>query len=103
MNLVYGTIPVLIIGFLQLIFHINQSPRLFGSFVVWYILNNGEFTGIFYNRNICAAWLAASFPFFVAAIRFQIHSKHDFYKNIFALFSLFSVSVAMVMTNSRMH
>ena len=101
MNLVYGTIPVLIIGFCQLIFGFNESPRFFGSFIVWHMLGNGEFTGVFYNRNICAAWLAATFPFFVAAIRLQILSRVDIYKMIVALFALLSISIAMIMTNSR--
>ena len=101
MSLVYGTIPVLIIGFSQLIFGFNESLRFFGSFIVWHGLHNGEFTGGFYNRNICAAWLAASFPFFVAAIRSQIHSKEDISKKVVASLALFSVSLAMVLTNSR--
>ena len=82
MSLVYGTIPVLIIGFSQLIFGFNESLRVFGSFIVWHLLDNGEFTGVFYNRNICAAWLAASFPFFVAAIRAETHSKENISKNL---------------------
>ena len=101
LNLVYGTIPVLIIGFSQLVFGFNGSPRLFGSFIVWHVLDRGEFTGIFYNRNICAAWLAASFPFFVAAMHSQVTSRENFSKKIVALIALFSVSLAMVMSNSR--
>ena len=101
MNLAYGTIPVLIFGFSQLIFGFNESLRIFGSFVVWHVLDNGEFTGVFYNRNICAAWLAASFPFFVAAIRFQIYLKEDILKKIVAWLALCSVSIAMILTNFR--
>ena len=101
MSLVYGTIPVLIIGFLHLIFAFDHSPRLFGSFIVWHMLDEGEFSGVFYNRNICAAWLAASFPFFVAAIRFQVYSREDVCKRVGAFFALFSISLAMIMTNSR--
>ena len=101
MSLVYGTIPVLIIGFSQLIFGFTESLRIFGSIIVWHFLDNGEFTGIFYNRNICAAWLAASFPFFVAAIRSQIHSKGGISKKVVALLALFSVSLAMILTDSR--
>ena len=101
MSLVYGTIPVLIIGFSQLIFGFNESLRIFGSFIVWHVLNTGEFTGVFYNRNICAAWLAASFPFFVSAIRSQIHSKEDISKKVVASLALFSVSLAMILSNSR--
>ena len=100
-SLVCGTIPILIIGFSQLIFGFNESLRFFGSFIVWHVLDNGEFTGVFYNRNICAAWLAASFPFFVAAIRSQIHSKEDVSKKVVASLALFSISLAMVLTNSR--
>ena len=77
MCLIYGTIPVVIIGFSQLIFGFNESLRVFGSFIVWHFLDNGEFTGVFYNRNICAAWFAASFPFFVAAVRSQVHSNEN--------------------------
>ena len=101
MSLVYGTIPVLIIGFSQLIFGFNESLRVFGSFIVWHLLDNGEFTGVFYNRNICAAWLAASFPFFVAAIRAETHSKENISKNFVASLALFSVSLAMILSNSR--
>ena len=101
MSLVYGTIPVLIIGFSQLIFGFNESLRVFGSFIVWHLLDNGEFAGVFYNRNICAAWLAASFPFFVAAIRAETHSKENISKNFVALLALFSVSLAMILSNSR--
>ena len=101
MSLVYGTIPVLIIGFSQLIFRFDESLRVFGSFIVWHVLDNGEFTGVFYNRNICAAWLAVSFPFFVAAIGSQIHSREDISKKVVASLALFSVTLAMVLTNSR--
>ena len=101
MSLVYGTIPVLIIGFSQLIFGFSETLRVFGSFIVWHFLDNGEFTGVFYNRNICAAWLAASFPFFVAAIRSQIHSKVGMWKKVVASLALFSISLAMVLSNSR--
>ena len=101
MSLVYGTIPVLIIGFSQLIFRFDESLRVFGSFIVWHVLDNGEFTGVFYNRNICAAWLAVSFPFFVAAIGSQIHSKEDILKKVVASLALFSVTLAIVLTNSR--
>ena len=101
MSLVYGTIPVLIIGFSQLIFRFDESLRIFGSFIVWHVLDNGEFTGVFYNRNICAAWLAVSFPFFVAAIGSQIHSKEDISKKVVASLALFSVTLAIVLTNSR--
>ena len=68
---------------------------------MWHMLDNGEFTGVFYNRNICAAWMAACLPFFVAAFRSQIHSKKHLRKNFIALFSLFSISLAMIMSNSR--
>ena len=101
MSLVYGTIPVLIIGFSQLIFGFNESLRVFGSFIVWHLLDNGEFTGVFYNRNICAAWLAASFPFFVAVMRSNVSTKENISKNVLASLALFSVSLAMVLTNSR--
>ena len=101
MSLVYGTIPVLIIGFSQLIFGFNESLRIFGSFIVWHVIDNGEFTGVFYNRNICAAWLAASFPFFVAAMRSNIHLKEDISKKVVASLALFSVSLAMILTDSR--
>ena len=101
MSLVYGTIPVLIIGFSQLIFRFNESARIFGSFIVWHVIDNGEFAGVFYNRNICAAWLAANFPFFVAAIGSQIHSREDIPRKVVASLALFSVSLAMVLTNSR--
>ena len=100
LSLVYGTIPVLIIGFSQLIFGFNERKD-FGSFIVWHLLDSGEFTGLFYNRNICAAWLAASFPFFVAAIRSQIRSKEDVSKKFVASLALFSVSLAMILSNSR--
>ena len=100
-SLVYGTIPVLIIGFSQLIFGFNESLRFLGSFIVWHVLDNGDFTGVFYNTNICAAWLAASFPFFVAAVRYRIHSKEDISKKVVASLALLSVSLAMIFTNSR--
>ena len=100
-SLVYGTIPVLIIGFSKLIFGFNESLRIFGSFVVWHFLDDGEFTGIFYNRNICAAWLAASFPFFVAAVRSEIHSNQGISKKVVSSLALFSISLAMVLTYSR--
>ena len=101
MSLVYGTIPILMIGFSRLIFGFNESLRLFGSFIVWHVLDTGDFTGVFYNRNICAAWLAATFPFFVAAIRSQIHFRQDMPRKVVASIALFLVSFAMVLTNSR--
>ena len=99
--LVCGTIPVLIIGFSQLLFGFSHSPRLFGSFIVWHLSHVSEFTGIFYNRNICAAWLAANFPLFIAATYSQAIAKNNFSKQTFAFLALLSISVAMFMTNSR--
>ena len=53
-SLIFGTIPVLVIGFIQLIFQFQFTPRLFGSFIVWHLFNDfGDFSGVFYNRNIC--------------------------------------------------
>ena len=101
MSFVYGTIPILIIGFSQLLFGFNESLRIFGSFIVWHFLDNGEFTGVFYNRNICAAWFAAIFPFFAAAILSQVHANENIFKKVVGLLALFSVSLAMVLTNSR--
>ena len=101
MSLVYGTIPVLIIGFSHLIFKFNEPLRVFGSFIVWHFLDQGEFNGVFYNRNICAAWLAAIFPFFVAAVLSQIHSKESTSKKVVASLAMFSVSLAMILSNSR--
>ena len=101
MCLVYGTIPVLVIGFSNLIFGFDESLRIFGSFIVWHFLQDGEFTGVFYNRNICAAWLAAIFPFFIAALRSHISLKDDLVKKLVASIALFSVSFAMVLSNSR--
>lgn len=101
MSLVYGTVPVVIIGFSKLIFGFNEPLRLFGSFIVWHFLDNREFTGLFYNRNICAAWLAASFPFFVAAIRSQIHLSQDILTKFVASLALLSMSLAMVLSYSR--
>lgn len=101
-SLIFGTIPVLAIGFTQLVFKFNDSPRLFGSFIVWHMLgDSGEFSGIFYNRNICAAWLSASLPFFVAATSCGIVSGTNLVKKLAAWLILLSVSIAMVMTDSR--
>ena len=68
---------------------------------MWHMIDNHEFTGVFYNRNICAAWLVASFPFFVAAVRSQIRLGGDVFKKFIALFSLFSISLAIIMSESR--
>ena len=100
--LIFGTIPVLVIGFAQLVFKFNDSPRLFGSFIVWHMLGqNGDFSGILYNRNICAAWLSASLPFFIAAASCEIVSRKNLIKQFAAWLILLSVSFAMVMTDSR--
>ena len=101
LSLVYGTIPVLIIGFSKLVFGLSESPRIFGSFIVWHMIDNSEFTGVFYNRNICAAWLAASFPLFAAVVRSKNHFMEDKFKDLIASFALFSISLAMIMSNSR--
>ena len=72
------------------------------SFIVWHMLDmSGEFSGIFYNRNICAAWLSESFPFFIAAASCEIISRKNLIKQVATWLILFSVSLAMVLTNSR--
>ena len=101
MSLVFGTIPVLIVGFTQLILGFNGSYRILGSFIVWHVLDTDQFTGIFYNRNICAAWLAAVFPFFIAVTCFNVRSREVAYKKIVSLSALFSISFAMIMSASR--
>ena len=101
-SLIFGTIPVLVIGFAQWIFKFNDSPRLFGSFIVWHMLDErGEFSGIFYNRNICAAWLSASLPFFITATSCEIISRKNLIRQLASWLILVSVSFAMVMTDSR--
>ena len=72
-------------------------------FIVWHMSDKvqGEFSGIFYNRNICAAWLSASLPFFVASARCDVVSKKHLLRQAAAWFILLLVSVAMVMTDSR--
>ena len=102
-SLIFGTIPVLVIGYAQLIYGFNFSPRLFGSFIVWHMSDKvqGEFSGIFYNRNICAAWLSASLPFFVASAYCEVVSKKHLFRQIAAWLILMLVSLAMVMTDSR--
>ena len=100
--LIFGTIPILVIGFTQLIFKFSDSPRLFGSFIVWHMLGDSDgFSGIFYNRNICSAWLSASLPFFIAAISCESVSRKNLFKQLAAWLILMSVSFAMVMTDSR--
>ena len=96
MSLVCGTIPVLIVGFTQLILGFNGSYRILGSFIVWHVLDTDQFTGIFYNRNICAAWLAAVFPFFIAVTCLNVRLREVAYKKIVSLSALFSISFAMI-------
>ena len=77
MNLVYGTIPVLIIGFSKLLFGFSESPRIFGSFIVWHMLDNGEFTEFFITEIYALpGWPLVSF--FCGRV-----SLSDSFKNIF--------------------
>ena len=86
-------LPQLILGF-------NGSYRILGSFIVWHVLDTDQFTGIFYNRNICAAWLVAVFPF-IAVTCFNVRSRKLRIRRSFFVCALFSISFAMIMSASR--
>ncbi len=96
--LVFGSLPFLIGGFLQVIFNVYGPFNLFNGFILWFQREGKTFTSAFNNPNYAATWLSLILPFCFAGI-ISIH-KFNFKKIIFLLISALSI-LATILTYSR--
>lgn len=72
--IVSGTVPVLVIGLLQLHFGWKGPWQSLGGLLIWFLQDpdptvTPRFTGIFENPNLSGAWLAMVWPLALALLR----------------------------------
>ena len=96
--LVFGSLPFLIGGFLQVIFNIYGPFSLFNGFILWFQREGKTFTSAFNNPNYAATWLSLILPFCFAGM--LSINKFNF-KKIFFLFISTTTVFATMITYSR--
>ncbi len=98
--LLFGTIPVIISGFLQYFFEITGPFRILNGLIVWYqkpLSITDGLTGPFNNANYAGSWLGIVFPF---AIYFFISSKNKSKRFITGIICIGFI-ISLFLTNSR--
>ena len=105
--LVAGTVPVLVTGLGQLFLGWSGPWQILGGAVVWWMAPTGNppgrLSGLFDYANICAAWLALSWPLLLAAL-LQTARKRD-HQGWLPLLTVLALAIAQVaavfLTDSR--
>ena len=96
--LVFGSLPFLIGGFLQVIFNIYGPYTFFNGFILWFQREGKTFTSVFNNPNYAATWLSLILPFCFAGM--LSINKFNLKKTIFLILSTTTVFATML-TYSR--
>lgn len=99
--LIIGTIPVIIMGFLQSFFDIHGPFIFLKGLIYWFqykLEGDAGLSSIFANANNAGAWFSVILPF---SLCFFIQSKHNKYLKFFYLTNTILIVISMVLTNSR--
>ena len=99
--LLAGTFPVLISGFGQYFFDWTGPFKTLNGLIVWYQKPIGDgygLTGLFSNQNYAGSWLNIVWPFSIAIF---LDRNGKIFNKTSSLFFLISLSLAIVLTNSR--
>ena len=97
---IYGSIPVIFSGILQLL-NVNGPFQLFNGLVVWFqkpLENVGSLSGLFNNQNYAGLWMVMVWPFCLSELKKK--SKQRMKKIIvFIICILFVIFISL--TDSR--
>lgn len=98
---VFGTVPVLVSGFLQIWFGIFGPFQILNGLLIWYQRAWNEypiFTAMFNNQNYAGSWLNIVWPFTIALL--LNNKKQVFKRNLIIIFCIFT-TIAIYATFSR--
>ena len=99
LNLICGTIPVLLSGFSQYFFKVNGPFKALWGLIIWYQRDHGSIiTSLFSNQNYAGSWLALILPF---AIFFSLKKQPIKFFKVGAILITFSITLMIILTNSR--
>tara|TARA_Y100001978_G_C23702861_1_gene442404 strand:+ start:147 stop:1445 length:1299 start_codon:yes stop_codon:yes gene_type:complete len=98
---IFGTIPVLVSGIGQYLFNWHGPLETLYGLIIWYqrpISIDGGLTALFNNQNYAGAWFNIVWPFCIASF---VEVTHNKLKASISLLIAISISVCIVLTNSR--
>ncbi len=98
--LIYGSIPVIFSGILQ-IFNINGPFELFDGLIVWFqkpLKEVGSLSGLFNNQNYAGLWMALVWPFCLSEFN---NPKKSNIKKLILLIICFLFITFIFLTDSR--
>ena len=98
--LIYGSIPVIFSGILQ-IFNINGPFELFDRLIVWFqkpLKEVGSLSGLFNNQNYAGLWMALVWPFCLSEFN---NPKKSNIKKLILLIICFLFITFIFLTDSR--
>ena len=99
--LITGTLPILFSGFVQYFFNWTGPLSLFNGLIIWYqepIVYPGGLSSVFSHQNYAGSWLNFIWPFCIALV---LDKSQNLLKKSFSINFLFSVGLAIFLTNSR--
>jgi len=98
-SLTFGSIPILISGFGQVLFNWYGPLEFLNGIIIWYQRSNTTgMTGIFNNQNTAGCALATVWPFFLAFLLTK--NKYD-YKNFILILLNIIIIFGIIFTTSR--
>ena len=98
-SLTFGSIPILISGFGQVLFNWYGPLEFLNGIIIWYQRSNTTgMTGIFNNQNTAGCALATVWPFFLAFLLTK--NKYD-YKNFILILLNILIIFGIIFTTSR--
>ena len=99
--LLFGTIPLLITGFLQYFFKIHGPFSFLFGLIIWYsrpIENYDGLSGLFNNANYAGTWLNIILPI---SLTFAFEKKRNKFFQYFSIILFLSVVLSTLLTFSR--
>ena len=98
--IIYGSIPVIFSGILQLL-NINGPFQLFNGLIVWFqkpLAEVGSISGLFNNQNYAGLWMVMVWPFCISELK---KPKRPFSIKIILFIICFLFASFIFLTDSR--
>lgn len=98
--IIYGSMPVIFSGILQLL-NINGPFQLFYGLIVWFqkpLAEVGSISGLFNNQNYAGLWMVMVWPFCISELQ---KTKRPFSKKIILFIVCFLFASFIFLTDSR--
>ena len=98
--IIYGSVPVIFSGILQLL-NINGPFQLFYGLIVWFqkpLAEVGSISGLFNNQNYAGLWMVMVWPFCISELK---KPKRPFSKKIILFIVCFLFASFIFLTDSR--